>query len=327
LSFRTLVKHLAHRAFVAPSRLSKWRRHSEPFEAEAGLGRRFLLHPGQYLDQCIYVDGAYERRFLDFLRRNLPPGGVMLDVGANIGNHAVYLSDLFDEVHCFEPSPKIAARLSGNVRLNGLSNVHVHRVGLGAAEALLPFEEVAENLGLSRFDPNGEGPRLAITIGDKWVSDRGLERVDFIKIDVEGFELEVLKGLRQTIERFSPVIAFEYFGREPWDAFLDLLPGYQIQEPQFTAEGGWIAKLRHLLKYGDNAPSLPVTTPERRFYPYLLATPAPTDHRWVTRGQFSGYDRRTVECEFEKPVSVWQAVSALSGHSLQHREVENERLA
>ena len=65
----------------------------------------------------------------------------MLDVAANIGNHALYLRNLFDEVHCLEPSPRVADRLDENIGLNGATNVRVHRLGLRSSDALIPFSK------------------------------------------------------------------------------------------------------------------------------------------------------------------------------------------
>jgi hypothetical protein len=104
------------------------------------------LYPAQYIDERIYVDGIYEQRFLDFLRRRIKSGGVMLDVGANIGNHALYLRDLFNEVHCFEPSPRVTDRLDENIGLNGATNVRLHRLALGASDVMTPFSSNREIL-------------------------------------------------------------------------------------------------------------------------------------------------------------------------------------
>lgn len=241
------------------------------------------LHPSQYVDERIFVDGIYERRFLEFLRRRIKPGGVMLDVGANIGNHALYLRDLFDEVHCFEPSPKVADRLEENIRLNGAANVRVHRLGLGESDAMIPFSN-DENLALGKFLHGHHDGALLLPVapGDKWVAEAELKAIDYIKVDVEGFEEEVLLGLRETIRRFRPLVSFEYSGqaedRASFESLREVLADYEIYEPLLEpATSNSVGKIKFYLAHALNPEIRPVTDPEDRYYPYLIAVP--TDRR------------------------------------------------
>lgn len=203
----------------------------------------------------------------------------MLDVAANIGNHALYLRDLFDEVHCFEPSPRVADRLDENIGLNGATNVRVHRLGLGSSDAMAPFSS-DENLALGKF-LHGEqegADLLPVTTGDKWVAEAGLERVDYIKIDVEGFEDEVLLGLRETIRRFRPLVSFEYSGqvegRASFDAMREVLSGHEIYEPLLEPPvAGSVGKIAFYLAHALNPEIKPVSDPDERYYTYLLAVP------------------------------------------------------
>ena len=244
------------------------------------------LYPAQYIDERFYVDGIYEQRFLDFLRRRINSGGVMLDVGANIGNHALYLADIFDEVHCFEPSPKVADRLDENVGLNHARNVLIHRLGLGSSVGTIPFSS-DENLALGRFlHGESEGAELLpVTTGDKWIADAGLQRLDYIKIDVEGFEDEVLLGLRETIRRFRPLVTFEYSGQSndpaSFEAMRSVLAGYEIYEPVLEPSSASSAgKILFYLKHALNPEILPVIEPANRYYPYLIAVPSDRKDRF-----------------------------------------------
>lgn len=274
-----LLTHTVHQKLVAPRRLKQWRTQSTPFVHSGARGVRLRLDPSQYIDERIYVDGIYEKRFLEFLRRRIKRGGVMLDVGANIGNHALYLGDLFDQLHCFEPNPKVAARLEENIRLNGLRHVHVHRVGLGSSEAMIPFCN-DENLALGKFLHGDEAGAdlLPVTTGDKWVSETGLERVDYVKIDVEGFEDEVLVGMRDTICRYQPLISFEYSGqsvdRASFDTILGILENYEIYEPILEpSDSSSVGKAIFYLTHASNPQIVPVTQAMDRYYPYLIAVP------------------------------------------------------
>lgn len=90
-----------------------------------------------------------------------------------------------------------------------------------------------------------------ITTGDKWIAKAGLRRVDYVKIDVEGFEDEVLLGLRETIR---PVL-----------------------EPSSANSAG---KIRFYLKHALNPEILPVIEPPNRYYPYLIAVPTARKDRF-----------------------------------------------
>ena len=201
----------------------------------------------------------------------------MLDVGANIGNHAIYLSERFKQVHCFEPAPMAADRLEENVRLNGLANIRVHRVGLGACDGILPFCETPHDLGLARFvDPDsGSDTQLPIMTGDRWVAENRLQSVDFIKIDVEGLELEVLKGLSQTIAKFSPLIAFESWGDADGveDAIENAASDYRLFELVGPPEGSKVRKAWNVLKHGMTPRLRQVRKLKGRSLPYVLAIP------------------------------------------------------
>lgn len=215
---------------LIPLRVARYRRRSGPFVHRAERGLLFELHPGEEIDRHIATYGIYERRILHYLETLVPTGGVVLDIGANIGNHALFLSKKASEVHCFEPNPCAYGRLERNIRLNRASSVRVHRFGLGDRDMSACFSETSGNLGASHFGKDGN-LELLIRKGDDAIS---LPRIDLIKIDVEGMEASVFKGLRGTIRKHRPAIAFECHDTESWDAIRDSLPGYRIVEPVFT---------------------------------------------------------------------------------------------
>ena len=120
---------------------------------------------------------------------------------------------------------------------------------------------------------------LPVTTGDKWIAEAGLRRVDYIKIDVEGFEDEVLLGLRETIRHFRPLVSFEYSGqsndRPLFEAIRSVLAGYDIYEPVLEPSlASSAGKIRFYLRHALNPEILPVTEPANRYYPYLIAVPS-----------------------------------------------------
>ena len=191
---------------------------------------RFRLYPGEYIDRDIFTEGAYELYFLRWIERNIK-GRSFVDVGANIGNHALYLASNFEAVHCFEPNPAIADRLEENAALNRIP-IHVHRVGLGYRDAELPFHpNTSGNCGGSSFAANGFEATSVLPVrnGDSYFAAHDIEKIDLLKIDVEGFEFEVLRGLQKVIRRDRPVIIFELDGTKNNPAeLIGILPGYRL---------------------------------------------------------------------------------------------------
>lgn len=144
--------------------------------------------------------------------------GTALDVGANIGNHSLYFSGLFRKVLSFEPSPVLNLVLQANILRNEIDNVQVFGCGLGNKSGLAVVQELSENhTGMVQLNT---GPDVSLTDQSDGVEifrgDDVLKRdangkgiISFIKIDVEGMELQVLEGLSDTISRDQPLIAFE----------------------------------------------------------------------------------------------------------------------
>jgi len=272
-----LLVDLLRREFRRPSRQREWQKKSAPFVHEARDGLRFRLFPPEYIDSQIFIEGIYELHLLRFLRKR-ERGGVMLDVGANIGNHALYLAPNFDEIHCFEPNPVALERLRENVALNR-STLHIHPVGLGAADAELEFHaNTSGNLGGSSFARTDfpVSSILPVRRGDAYLASHGIEGIDLIKIDVEGFEAEVLAGLVETIKRERPVIIFEYDGRTnaeaEFDRFIAALPGYRFAE--FTAAPGkGFGRWWGILRRGGEATIVPMERPAARYYEAIFALP------------------------------------------------------
>lgn len=153
----------------------------------------------------------FEARDLARLAEHLPPQPRVLDVGANVGNHALFFATqcAAARIVVVEPNPLALAPLVANVVLNGLTNVialDALGVGLGAAsEGGLFMKRHDRNLGATRM-LRGQQGALETHAGDTLFAE---EQFDLIKIDVEGMELEVLTGLQETVARCRPLIFVE----------------------------------------------------------------------------------------------------------------------
>jgi FkbM family methyltransferase len=280
------LKHLANRALmqalVEPRRLRKYEAQSEAFVHKTSSGLTFELLPNQFVDRYIAVEGIFERRFLEYVRSLLPSGAVMLDIGANIGNHSLFLAGRCRGIHCFEPNPETAARLKRNIRHNGLDEkIKVHEFGLGKKDEQLTFHEnVSGNLGASGFAQGRELPEgfrvrtLEVRHAGNAIGALGLDKIDYIKIDVEGMEESVLTSLRPILARYRPIVSFEHHEQQvspgTFDRIRALFPGYRFVEPTFAPPTGKVMwNLRH-----DGGPVLKeVTVLESRTYENILAMP------------------------------------------------------
>lgn len=149
--------------------------------------------------------GAFSNRpdevEMDHLKRNIPVGGVVLDVGANFGVMSVIMSRLSDpggHVFAFEPIPTTFKTLEKNIRRNGCSNVTCLGLGVGAKTGTLRFTD-STDAATNRMDPAAD-LAVPVTSVDEFCAEKDIDRIDFLKIDVEGAELQVLEGSRQHFE-------------------------------------------------------------------------------------------------------------------------------
>lgn len=156
--------------------------------------------------------GGYEDRFQAAMLGAIRPGDVVWDVGANVGLYSRKFSDIAGstgKVFAYEPSPANLQRL--NLAVASLANVTVVPVGLGAREEVVVFEQGKDPLGAtsrivgivgitdkSAKESAGQVD-IQLTSGDRLVSSGAVAIPNVIKIDTEGFELDVLLGLRQTL--------------------------------------------------------------------------------------------------------------------------------
>lgn len=136
-----------------------------------------------------------------------------IDVGANIGLTSIALSQVCTKgkVIAIEPVPQTFGFLESNIEAANASNVSLVNIALGAASGSVDMFVNDNNLAASFVTHTNVGEQCAIRLAtlDQVVCERSLPSVDFIKIDVEGFELEVLRGASDTLSRFRPIVLLE----------------------------------------------------------------------------------------------------------------------
>jgi FkbM family methyltransferase len=150
--------------------------------------------------------GKYEEFNLYNLRPLIRPDAVCLDVGANLGCMTLAMASLAPEgkILAFEPDPKTWEALKLTVKASGYSNILSYPFALGVDGARGTFIEDAQWRSSSHFVP-GVGEEFMVGI-----DSMNLPRVDLIKIDVEGAELDVLEGAQDTLQRCKPVVVMEF---------------------------------------------------------------------------------------------------------------------
>lgn len=145
-----------------------------------------------------------EGRVLRKIYKVLTPNAVILDCGAHIGNHSMFLSPFVSKIHAFEASPMSTIALEYNTIVNGYRNVEVHNVPIWDRDGV-PLEVIYdhENQGHNYCHASDTGVR------SRCLDSFNFDRVDFIKIDTEGAEIKVLEGARQILSRFKPYLMLE----------------------------------------------------------------------------------------------------------------------
>jgi len=186
-------------------------------------GRRVIFHLNMHDDpiqDCHRAGRFYEADELAELARLLPERPAVLDVGANVGNHALYFALVCGarRVMVVEPNPLALEPLVANVLANGLDDViELTTLGFGLSDAPgggYSMKAHDRNLGATRMFAGTGGP-LEVRRGDD-VFPRA--RPDLVKIDVEGMEMQALSGLDALIARARPVLMVEV-GHDRADAF------------------------------------------------------------------------------------------------------------
>jgi len=165
--------------------------------------------------QPIRQKGTYERHVQIALMRCLRVGDCAVDVGANIGVHSILMSRLVGAagaVYCYEASAVNVAYLDRNLALNACRNVVVEQVGVWDVPAELEFSFVEEVAGCSFFSPAGVREGTLERVASRPLDEllRSVRRVQLIKIDVEGAEMRVLQGARETLAGQRPVLLVEF---------------------------------------------------------------------------------------------------------------------
>lgn len=189
-------------------------------EHQASRQHRMAIFANDLIGIQINQFGLYERDELALMFEFLKPlspvfaQGMALDIGANIGNHALYFAKRFRAVHAFEPNPHTFELLRFNAQWT--PNAQVHRLGLGDARGVFELIENSTNLGGSSILIGDKRNNNVVPIEIETLDEAAIDTTDlcFVKIDVEGFEPQVIRGGANTLRLRQPVVVLEQHAGE-----------------------------------------------------------------------------------------------------------------
>jgi FkbM family methyltransferase len=190
-------------------------------------------------------DGSYEADSYEASLAHAPRRGVAIDVGANIGLWARRMAADFGFVNCFEPQAQARACLARNAAFNNVI-IYPYALGSKAAEATITVNRLAIGGGMipvtdkHRSDSYLKYPTTEETINIVPLDDLNL-RPDYMKVDVQGYEVDVLRGAERTIREHKPTIVCEIesnmIGVDP-KAVLPVLYGFGYRLAESVGKNG-----------------------------------------------------------------------------------------
>jgi len=215
-----------------------------PLIARIDKDLKARVWPGDIIGRPLYVNGLFEPQETQFIKHTLQPEMIFFDIGANMGYYSLIAAKRVGEggeVHSFEPNPRMFDELKYNIELNGFTNLRLNNFALGdkTGVASLSRYERGKEVYCSLSNRNFPGTNIVgydevhIETLNNYVKKMGIEKIDLIKMDVEGAELMVLHGALPLLESGAlRMIIFELakinatgFGYH-CEEVLDLLRGF-----------------------------------------------------------------------------------------------------
>lgn len=198
----------------------------KPLECRLFNGTRMRCDLRDHVQRQIYFRGAYEPIETYLVKHLLRPGMIVIDAGANVGQYTLITAvevGRHGEVHAFEPVPNNFERLVAHVQENGLdSTVRMNMTALWHCSERVRLHRGPAETGDNHLYAIGVPPAAVDTLSaaalrlDDYVAEKGLRRVDFIKIDVEGAEWFAFQGAAALLSRWRPTMLVEVNRRACW---------------------------------------------------------------------------------------------------------------
>lgn len=178
---------------------------------------KFYVLDNCIISNCIKNNQIWEEHMHDIFKKYVSKDSVVIECGCHIGTHTLPLASLCKTFYGFEPMPNTYDILNKNIELNNITNAIIYKKGVSNKEDITQYCWIPENNpGGSGLDNNPMGIPSWITPTNKNIKVElttidllQLDKLDFIKIDVEGYETFVIDGAINTIRKCRPVIIME----------------------------------------------------------------------------------------------------------------------
>ena len=216
------------------------------------FGYAMELDMAEYFQRYVYL-GAYERRESKIVAGHLRNGMVFFDVGANIGYYSLMAAAKCGpeaRIVAFEPNPEVAGHLARTVSTNRIRTITIEPFALSSAhdrQAKLYLGPA--DFATSTMVPGNGGIAVSVetTTLDAYLESHGIERVDFMKVDVDGFESEVFAGARKSLANGKiRALLYESSGSSPRAVYETLQSLGMRSDHQWTdSELAWANVLMH----------------------------------------------------------------------------------
>ena len=211
-------------------------------------GPGYWVPRGDYVEDTV-VRGAKNKGYNNFLKFMKPTARTVCDIGANIGEITWALSHFCQHIHAFEPVTDTFRLLEKNIEQNAIANVTAYNKGVGAVHETALISLSSNTCGANaRINNFGRSRAKTQAMDIIPLDSLNLTEVDIMKIDVEGYELDVLRGAEQTIVRDMPIIQLEVYEPALKRARRDIkdiydwmiqrdFAAYYVKSRKITAEG------------------------------------------------------------------------------------------
>jgi FkbM family methyltransferase len=164
---------------------------------------KFIYNPGCTISEKLYILGLYDYNSMNFLKDQLKSSDVFFDIGSNIGPFTLLASLFAKKVYSFEPHPKTFLQLNNNTLINNLINVKCINAAISDKNGYCSITDLKQSASNSILDEkNGIFQITKITI-DTFIYNHNISLPTFLKIDVEGHELNAFNGLIHTLRSGS----------------------------------------------------------------------------------------------------------------------------
>lgn len=269
---------------------------------------RLFTEISSNIDRHILSEGVFEKGVIDALTDIIKITGhreLMIDIGANIGNHSVALAHLFQQTEAVEPHPVLFRILTANMLSNGLADVTCHNFGLASEDSDGTLAEHPSNHGIARVKERSQLPpetfgltsaafnreyniELRSTLGFlQQFADKLADA--FIKIDVEGMEQEIITAALPILTKHKPLVGFEWFTRSQPElkGMISALDGYELWGIRMQDVGRNLAWRALKLIFTGRALTVEPIDMERMddFYPLALLVPSGKLDSWRHMGR------------------------------------------